>query len=44
MDETTNIKLPDNGIIVLTLGGYLRYLTDEAEILLWKQYEKMKWI
>ena len=43
-EEYNNTKLPDNGIVVLTIDGCLRYLSNEAEILLWKQYKKMKWI
>ena len=43
-EEINNIKLPDNAIIILTIDGDLRYLSDEKEILLWKQYKKMNWI
>ena len=35
-----NEKSPKNCIVVLTI----RFLTDDAEIFLWKQYKKMKWI
>lgn len=39
-EEYHNVKLPENGIVVLTneRGSvrHLRYISDEAEIYLWK--------